>query len=361
MVELKSPVLSATDPAYQAKLQEAKKSFAAKSINPKLMGKPLSSAVPEYTPVKSNGSLDLFDKFDVTVKIGTEFKKESGIQLSKLTDEQVKELALLVSKRGVVFFRDQDITIEEQQELGLKFADPSAGLHTHALVDAESELGDKVLVISNDFNENYYLDPIYISDGWHTDITFEPTPSNYAILKLVNPPEVGGDTLWASGYAAYDKLSPPFQKFLEGLTAYHSSFQQFGATAELRGQQIRADRGGENKSINLDAVHPVIRTNPVTGLKSLFVNKGFTKRIVELSKPESDSILQQLFRVVVENHDIQVRFKWGKNDVAIWDNRSTFHSATPDYGNNYRKGHRVVALGELPFFDPKSKSEVESK
>ncbi|KAJ1568355.1 hypothetical protein HK096_006791, partial [Nowakowskiella sp. JEL0078] len=345
---------------YQAKFQEAKKASIAKTVNPKLIGKPLSSAVPEYTPATSNGSLDSFDKFNVTSKIGTEFKKESGIQLSKLTDEQVKELALLVSQRGVVFFRDQDITIEEQIELGRKFADPSAGLHTHPVTDAESDLGDKVLKISSEFNEYYNQDPVYANNGWHTDITFEPSPSNYAILKIVHPPETGGDTLWASGYAAYDKLSKPFQKFLEGLTAYHSSFQQFGAIAEINGRQLRTDRGGENHSINLDAVHPVIRTNPVTGLKSLFVNKVFTKRIVELSKPESESILQQLFQVVVDNHDIQVRFKWNKNDVAIWDNRSTFHNATPDYGKQYREGHRVTALGELPFFDPKSKSETES-
>ncbi|KAJ1568354.1 hypothetical protein HK096_006790, partial [Nowakowskiella sp. JEL0078] len=95
MVEIKPAVLSASDPVYQAKFQEAKKASIAKTVNPKLIGKPLSSAVPEYTPATSNGSLDSFDKFNVTSKIGTEFKKESGIQLSKLTDEQVKELALL--------------------------------------------------------------------------------------------------------------------------------------------------------------------------------------------------------------------------------------------------------------------------
>lgn len=97
----------------------------------------------------------------------------------------------------------------------------------------------------------------------------------------------------------------------------------------------------------------------MTGFKTLFVNRGFTKRIVELEEDESDSVLEYLFRHIADNHDMQVRFKWEKDNVAIWDNRSTFHTATNDYGDAARQGNRVVSLGERPYFDPASKSRRE--
>ncbi|KAI9333224.1 alpha-ketoglutarate-dependent sulfonate dioxygenase, partial [Zopfochytrium polystomum] len=115
----------------------------------------------------------------------------------------------------------------------------------------------------------------------------------------------------------------------------------------------------ENAGDSLQAVHPLIRTNPVTGWKGVYAVRGFTRQINELSKDESDAVLQYLFRLNAENHDLQVRFKWSKNDAAIWDNRSSVHSATSDYGEELRVGDRVVSLGERPYFDPASKSHRE--
>jgi alpha-ketoglutarate-dependent taurine dioxygenase len=133
---------------------------------------------------------------------------------------------------------------------------------------------------------------------------------------------------------------------LEGLTAVHSA-QRFKTVAARHGRQIRTDQRGapDNIGDELRTTHPVIRTNPVTGWKGLFVNKEyftpllyeyltnnrFTKRIVEVTRDESDAILDYLFRHISQNHDLQVRFKWNKNDIAIWDNRSTYHTAT--YGS----------------------------
>ena len=221
----------------------------------------------------------------------------------------------------------------------------------------------------------------YLSD---CSITFEKTPSDYAILKIHTlPGESGGDTLWASAYEAFDKLSPAYKTFLEGLTAVHDA-THFKVIADRFGKPIRSiERGApDNHGLDLVAVHPVIRTNPVTGWKGLFVNRGysltywgivnlrFTKRIVELTKDESDDVLEYLFRHVAENHDLQVRFKWNKNDLAIWDNRSSYHTATyslylamlmcsEDY-DNIRTGDRVVSLGETPYFDKNSKSRREA-
>lgn len=115
-----------------------------------------------------------------------------------------------------------------------------------------------------------------------------------------------------------------------------------------------------NDGPDYTAVHPVIRTNPVTGWKGLFVNPVFTKRINELTKDESDVHLDYLRRIVVDNHSLQVRHKWDRNDLAIWTNASTLHSATFDYGLERRVGDRVVSLGEKPYFDPSSKSRREA-
>ncbi|KAJ6516852.1 hypothetical protein C8R47DRAFT_1088518 [Mycena vitilis] len=317
-------------------------------------------------PFSALGSLSVHDSRDETPHIGTRFPNKS-VQLSRIlaapnSDELLKDLATLVSHRGVVFFTDQDIDIEKQKELGSRLGElagkpATSKLHIHPISEQTPELTADVSVISSEggISRVGYAETTRASNGWHTDITFERVPSDYAILKLHTLPAVGGDTLWASGYEAYDKLSPAYQKFLEGLTAVHDG-SGFIKYAKKLGVPINDPRGSpENTGGELQAVHPVIRTHPVTGFKSLFVNKGFTTRIVELNEEESDDVLAYLFRHISENHDMQVRFRWGKNDIAIWDNRCTFHTATNDY-QGFRQGNRVVSLGEKPYFDPTSKS-----
>lgn len=152
-------------------------------------------------------------------------------------------------------------------------------------------------------------------------MTYETVPSDYACLQIRTLPPTGGDTMWASAYEAYDRLSPAMQTFLEGLTALHRGdvFLQIATKLKL---PVREPRGTpENVGQDLTAVHPVIRTHPITGWKGLFVNKEFTRRIVELSKTESDALLEYLFRIVALNQNLQVRFRWEENNLAIWDNR----------------------------------------
>lgn len=165
--------------------------------------------------------------------------------------------------------------------------------------------------------------------------------------------------LWASGYEIYERLSDPLKKMLEGLTATHDA-NFFHDEAERLGNPLRKGARGSPLNVggNLSAVHPVIRTNPVTGWKSVFVNRGFTKRINGVTKDESDMLLNYLYTLVSQNHDAQVRLKWNKNDLGIWDNRSTFHSATYDYSEP-RSGNRVMTLGEAPYLDLESKGRRE--
>lgn len=130
--------------------------------------------------------------------------------------------------------------------------------------------------------------------------------------------------MWASAYTAFDRLSPAYQKFLEGLTATHAG-DNFVRLAKAKNEPLRENRGSpDNVGQDLETVHPVVRTNPVTGWKGLFVNRGFTRRINELSPEESQNTLAFLYDHISANHDIQARFRWEENSLAIWDNRSTF-------------------------------------
>lgn len=182
-------------------------------------------------------------------------------------------------------------------------------------------------------------------------------------MRLVDLPKTGGDTLWASGYEIYDRISEPYQKFLEGLTA---TFAQPGfiAAAERGGFQIYDKPRGSplNVGKELKAIHPVVRTNPVTGWKSIFPIGGHLSHINDVTELESKALLDWFVKLLVDNHDLQVRVRWqNSNDIAIWDNRSTFHQATFDYeGYGERYGVRTVSVGEKPFFDPESKSRREA-
>ncbi|KAH7463507.1 hypothetical protein PRIC2_004970 [Phytophthora ramorum] len=271
-------------------------------------------------------------------KIGTEI---SGLQLHELTDAQKDELALLVAQRGVVFFREQEITAEQQLELG-RYYGP---LHIQQNL-AHTEQYPEMLVVENSVEtsdkvlKHHYYDPV---SSWHTDVSYERQPPSYTLFKVLTSPDVGGDTLWACGYEAYNRLTPAFRKFVEGLVALHSGKSQ----AE---HAIKAGRIVRRPVVEFE--HPVVRTHPVTKRKALFVNAGFTKRIKNLSAAESDAVLRFLYKHIAEGHEFQVRFHWTKNSVAIWDNRSTVHYATFDYLPGNRHAVRVTPHGEIPYFDP---------
>ncbi|KAI8620355.1 alpha-ketoglutarate-dependent taurine dioxygenase [Chytriomyces sp. MP71] len=328
-------------------------------------------------PLQRNHSLDAkFRSWKVNPHIGTEF--ETGVQIRDIlrspnTDELIQDLAVLVAERNVAFFRNQDLTFDEQKELadrlGRAAGKPSeSSLHSHPISDESSEFGDKNYAISSELDKKLgTLLALNTSElhrtYWHSDITFENFPSDYAVLRLREVPPEGGDTLWASAYEVYDRLSPAFQRFLEGLTATHSGDGFLNLQARGLTNINPGPRGNpENVGTHLTAVHPLVRTNPVTGWKGVFANSEFTKRINELSKDESDWLLKHLADLTIQNHDLQVRFKWNKHDVAVWDNRSSFHSATYDYDADefVRLGERSASVGEKPYFDVASTSRRQA-
>ncbi|WP_053148013.1 taurine dioxygenase [Pseudomonas sp. Pf153] len=262
----------------------------------------------------------------------------SGVDISKPLSPQDRdtiEQALL--EHQVLFFRDQPIDPRQQARFAAYFGD----LHIHPIYPNVPEQPE-VLVLDTavtDVRDNAI---------WHTDVTFLPTPALGAVLSAKLLPAFGGDTLWASGIAAYEALSSPLKGMLGGLTATHDfirSFplERFGTTAEDR------VRWEEARRKNPPLSHPVIRTHPVSGRRSLFVNEGFTTRINELSESESEVILKLLFAHATRP-EFTIRWRWQANDVAFWDNRVTQHFAVDDYRPARRVMHRATILGDVPFF-----------
>ncbi|PKY01123.1 TauD-domain-containing protein [Aspergillus campestris IBT 28561] len=281
---------------------------------------------------------------DLTKHIGTEI---IGLQLKDLNDKQRDELGLLIAERSVVFFRDQDITPQQQKELGEWFGE----IEVHPQVpQVPGVTGVTVIwpeLQATEMPANFRRPGG--SSRWHTDLVHERQPAGVTHLHNDTVPNTGGDTLWASGYAAYEKLSPAFRKIIDGKTAIYRSAHPYL-------DRDHPERGPRH----VEREHPLVRVHPGTGWKALWVNRAMTDRIVGLDKAESDVILGYLCDVYEKNVDIQVRFKWSPGTSALWDNRITIHNASWDYeGSEPRHGTRVTALAEKPFFDPSAPTRRE--
>jgi len=250
------------------------------------------------------------------------------VDLTKLTPELVASIRATLLDNCVVFFRDQHLTIEQHKALGRAFGK----LHIHPVARPLMEEHPEITVIQSDENSK-----MVAGETWHSDASADSEPPLGSLLYMKEvPPNGGGDTLFASTYAAYDALSPAMKKFLEGLTAIHD------------GERLRGMNFTRNYLEKLIASeHPVVRTHPETGRKCLFVNRVYTSHIVQLSKPESDALLAYLY-AHMEIPLFQCRFKWQPNSIAFWDNRCALHHAVWDYYPQRRYGHRVTICGDKP-------------
>lgn len=252
----------------------------------------------------------------LTKAIGAEI---TGVDLRYVDDAAVAAIRKVWLEHSVVFFRDQSLTPKEQLALAEQF-----GEVVPPPVDSGVQQPEPgVLVLDQ-------VSPVGAgTDRWHADSTFLSNPPMGAILYAVELPSVGGDTLFASMYAAYDSLSQPLRTMLDGLTAVHSS----RTVDEIMGVERVAQW----------TTHPVVRIHPETGRKTLFVNVNWTTRVCELGLDESDHVLALLFDHV-KSPTIQCRFRWTRGAVAFWDNRAVQHFASPDY-NDRRLMHRVLLAG----------------
>ena len=256
-----------------------------------------------------------------------------GVDLSKtLSNQQFKEVHDAFAENCVIFFRDQKMTIEQHKDFARRFGQ----LHIHPNAPQEIKDHPEVLVIKADEKSKHVA-----GEDWHSDVSCDPEPPLGSILHMsVVPPDGGGDTLFSNMYAAYEALSTPMKRFLEPMTAIHDS-------AKVHGYRLKAT---DRADIQLPrAEHPVIRTHPVTGRKALFVNKGFTTRIMGLKQHEGDSLLEMLYRHC-ETPEFMCRFNWKPGSIAFWDNRCTQHHALFDYFPHRRYGLRVTVCGDKPFY-----------
>ena len=265
----------------------------------------------------------------LTAVVGAEIE---GIDLSRPLDDGALEVVRQALRDHlVVFFRDQDITPAQQLRFSEYF-----GPVMLPLIDTQSTEAPGVTVLDQVAPKGQY------TDRWHTDHTFVPEPPMGSILRAVKVPALGGDTCFASMYAAYDALSPRLQSFLDGLTALHST-EIISRGIKGLDRVYRRDAESERPPV----VHPVVRIHPETGRKLLFVCGNFTTRIVELEESESKAVLAYLFEHI-KSPELQCRFRWRTNTVAFWDNRSAQHCAIPDY-HERRVMYRTMIAGDRPF------------
>jgi len=245
-----------------------------------------------------------------------------------LSAQQISSVRQAWLKHQVLFFREQNLSLEQH----ISFARQFGALHIHPNVPSHPDFPE-VLVIRADENSKRVA-----GHGWHTDVSCDLAPPAGSILRLTQTPEHGGgDTLFASMYAAYDALSSHWQAFLSGLTAMHES-------AHVHGRYHGQAEGHEFVA----AEHPVIRTHPETGRKGIYVNSAFTTRISGMKANESRATLDFLYRHM-EHVDFQCRFNWTPHSIAMWDNRCVQHHAAWDYYPEVRHGYRVTLAGDAPF------------
>jgi len=259
----------------------------------------------------------------LTLKIGAEI---FGIDLSRpLAEAQVKELKDAIAQHQVIFFRDQELTHDQHKAFGRLFGD----LVLHSAVPGLPD-HPEIVAIHADADSRYVA-----GEDWHSDLTCDAVPPMGSILYLHAVPEIGGDTLFSSMYAAYEALSPRMRAYLEGLTAEHDADHVYRPLFPDVDRRYPC------------SIHPVVRIHPVTGRKALFVNGSYTTRIMEVPAPESDAILAFLYQHVA-NPNFHVRFRWRPRSIAFWDNRCTQHLAVWDYFPQTRSGFRVTVGGDKP-------------
>lgn len=256
----------------------------------------------------------------------------SEVSLNKdLNSETIEQIYSALIKHQVIFFRDQNISPESHLKLAesLGEIDPGHPIYPHV------EGHQSIVLLKNDANNRPD------TNDWHKDLTFKPNPPFASILHGVKVPKVGGDTLWASMSAAYDKLPNGWKAHLEELEAIHdmgtfrNDFYKEGGIDSVNNALKKVG----------SAVHKVIETHPISGLKYLNVNQSFTRNIVNESQGPSDHILQFLFQHI-SKPEFQVRFHWEDNSVAIWDNRITQHYAVFDYLPEFRHMQRVTVIND---------------
>ena len=275
---------------------------------------------------------------DIKLLSGALGAEISGIDLKDSSKENYERINNLLLEHKVIFFRNQDITHEEQIALAQNWGP----LENHAYVKGLDKHPEIVRIVKTKEEKNQW------GENWHTDVSYNVKPTKAVILKSIKIPPVGGDTCFSNMELAWETLDEDIREEIKDKKAIHSSLG-----AEFFIDNYKGMTGHEK--INYDEYsneHPIVRTHPETGKKILYVNWTYTKQIIGLKKKESDEILKKIFEHQARL-DLTCRFNWTENAIAIWDNRSVLHYAIADFYPGRGLGHerimdRIAIEGDRP-------------
>lgn len=254
------------------------------------------------------------------------------VDVTKLNDQQFAEVRAAFRDHGALFFRDQNLSPEAH----IAFAERWGPIDLNRFFKRREGYPEIAEVLKEADQQ------LNIGGGWHTDHSYDEAPAMGSILYALEIPPSGGDTLFAGMAAAYEALDDDMKARVANLKARHGNAHVFGEESEYRkaigDRYTNADQAGQT------AVHPVVLTHPESGVKGLYVNPGFTLEIVDLEPEESKDLLQQLYAHIMQDR-FHYRHKWRAGDLAMWDNRSTWHYALNDYQGHRRYLNRITIEG----------------
>jgi taurine dioxygenase len=291
--------------------------------------------------VSSTARLSAIRVEPLTCTIGAEISNVNIGEAARDAD-LMGEIRALLLKHKVIFFRDQDISRADHVAFARRFGE----LEDHPVAGSDPDHPGLVRIYKSPDSPNDRYE-----NAWHTDATWRDKPPFGCVLRCVECPEVGGDTMWVNMAAAYERLPEHVKAQIAGLRARHSIEASFGAAMPIEKRLAL-------KAQFPDAEHPVVRTHPETGEKVLFVN-AFTTHFTNFHTAENVRFGQdyspgasQLLNYLISQAfvpEFQVRWRWKPNSVAFWDNRSTQHYAVMDYPPCHRKMERASIVGDLPY------------
>ncbi len=264
----------------------------------------------------------------------------TGLDLKRpLGSTEVEALHHVLGENGILLFRNTDLSPDEHIAFSRHFGE----LEVHVIGDFALPGKPEVFVVSNVKEEGKLKGAVYAGQYWHSDLSYMKKPSMGSLLLCREMPEIGGDTMFANMYLAYDTLSESMRNFIGGLSAVHDYSHAYDTYFAHLKERPPLTTGQRAKTPPVE--HPMVRVHPVTGRKALYVNPGFTKGIVGMPRDESQPILDLLFRHSTRAEFIY-RHKWQVNDMIFWDNRCVTHYALSDYDFSVRRHmHRTTLAG----------------
>ncbi|SNT70469.1 TauD/TfdA dioxygenase family protein [Psychrobacter sp. LV10R520-6] len=270
-----------------------------------------------------------------------------GVDLSNVSDDAMAEIQNALYRHKLIFFRDQDISFTDHENLTLKFGEFGTDAYTKGVVGHEN--------IQPVIKEASTETKMVFGSGWHTDSAFLECPPSVAINYGIDMPPYGGDTLFANSVLAYNSLSPAMKEMIDPLKVWMSA-KHVVASMQAEKQSKKPRKDGELGSLELDvdtqkmiegSYHPLVRTHPVSGEKSLYVDKTYACGIEGMTEEESRPLLDFLSSFATQESFV-CRLKWHNNTLIMWDNRICLHQAFNDYDGYRREMYRAVVMGEKP-------------